>query len=241
MPRFARLLALLVALLPSCSGTETGNPTPPGKLSLGLRSSDESQVALGMGTAPLVVDGYFQVLGTLAYQKCPAGSDEIVSLLEATRTPVELTSGAGLSVEHDLPEGDYCGAWMAALTAVKGDAVPDGLLSDRLLITGVREDGTPFEVHTDADLRIKLRVATPLPRRDGRVSAVLALDVAAPLATLDIAGAVPDADGTVRIFQRMRDGTLTAEFGAALLASGVLFDDLDDNGRFDAGEPQIAP
>lgn len=244
-----RRLTALVRTLPaffafligasSCSGTETGNPTvpvQPAKLAAITYSNDGS---IGIGGGPLTVDGFFQVLDTLALQDCPENAETALNLLDGP-TPLDLTGSDGLP-STTVPARDYCGVWLRSIPAEPGLSVPAPLIGDTILLTGVREDGARFEIVSDVEIDRQIRTAQPIPLVDGGIAALMAFDVGIILVDSPLDATPPDADGVVRISLRAADGTLTQEFARAVAASLSLVLDENGNGAFDPGELRLGP
>jgi hypothetical protein len=213
----------LGSLLTGCegTGTETGNPKPPGiELRFTAYSSEFGRVAIGRTGPGLSVEHAFVTLERLELLPCsPSGSsvDLAVGELELTERPQPL-----LVVESD--ETDFCRARVRL-------APKSGARS--AFIAGTRADGARFELESKVDVTVELAsdAQTPFPSR----RLLLAFNLAQWLDGVGVETA--DIDSGLVSIDATHQPDLLAKFDARAPLAPALYDDADGNGQL-AGDNQ---
>jgi len=240
--RVVAALATCVVVGAGCAGTEVGNPVEESQLALTARSSDPD-VRLGesdAGAAGTTIDDIWVVLGDLRFVEdddCSSDRDTRVTV----RGPIvaEISQGTELLTAL-LADSQYCRVRVPLdrATSLDGD-VPAELDGHSLLLTGHRADGVPFRIRSRDKRELELRSrGAPFGLGEGSRSMIMAFDAGAWLHGIDLASAVPNAQGEVLIDQGS-ERALLATFEANLADSLALFRDVDADGALDASDLEV--
>jgi len=222
--------ALLLAVLPACSSTETGNPGSGSKLTFQTKSVSPGSVMVGDATSELDVGAVWLSLNSVTLSPCDGGAPGALLgdwVVDATANPTTAVV---------VPAGSYCGLELVVGPAPSLPAsAPAALQGQSALVVGKRRDGVVFRVQSSATTSIALGnngYPLVLPH-----SALLVVDVAMLLGNVGIAGFTPNAANEVDIeITHYRDPT--QKFEANLAKAITLHDDVNGNLRLDPNELQ---
>jgi len=234
------LLAVLVAvaLVASCTASETGNPVAERKMTLLARSSDDAVMLLD----PVVDDGVsieqaWIVLDDIRFEsgaQCDDGDENeadipgpiIVDLIDRP-DPFELA----------LPDAAYC---RVRVRFDRAEALPAGAPSEledaAIVLRGTRADGARFVIRSRREPEAEVRSRDePFQLTHATASLILAFDIGRWLQGVDLEGAEPNADGVIQIDDDHDDDRLE-RFETNVEAAMDLFDDHDHDGSLDDDE-----
>lgn len=227
--------SLVVAML-ACTGTETGNPSFRGQAALTARTSDPTVAVIGGPSGGgAVVSSVWVSLGEIALGRCTSTDED---LAVAGPVAIELAPEAELHA-IEVRENSWChlDAPFAVVTAPLPVGAPAELAGRTAVIAGERADGVAFRVlaRREASVRLKTSDASPLPVSSEQPSVLIAYDVAAWLAGVDLTSATVGPDGSITI-DETSNATLLATIEAQLAAAVTLHVDSDGDGRLDPEE-----
>ena len=222
--------AMMVPLLGSCTGSETGNPSATASLRLGVRTTDASIAAVGETGDAIRVQELWLVIASIAATPCAAGATEV----PISQDPIGAELVPGLDVGR-LPIGEYCGLHLVLAPSTLSE-LPVGIPTApaTIAILGTQADELPFAILSATPLDLSIAGAAFTVGEDHTL--LLVLDVAAWLrdAVLDSATVV---DGLALLDGR-EHASVTATFETQLTAT--LHDDLNADGHVDADEAALA-
>lgn len=232
MDRRLAMIALVAAFASSgCLGTETGNP--PFTAGLVARSTS-LDVGLPSDPASITVESAW--LSVADVRSILGDACDHVSDPHDADVVGDVVDGVSLA---GLPDEPTCGLHVTfAVRDAPVEGAPDGLLGRAIFITGQRADGAPFELSSDHAMAIDVAATAPFSLDPMSGGVVMAFDVAAWLAALDLSSVPLDADGVARI------GPIdpaVSDLEAGFAASVALFEDLDGDGVLDAAEESRGP
>lgn len=233
-------LAMALAMLGACAGTEVGNPATdaePLTIALSARSSDPGVAFEDASDVAVVVDELWVTLGDLRFvldDDCASDRDSRFTLPGPT---VAELSHSLERLEADLPDADYCRLRVSLERASADDPdVPEQLVGYSALLRGHRSDGVGFLIRTRDKPDLVLRSMDEPFRLHGDDSPlVLGFDAAAWLNDIDLSGLEPDGAGEI-VIDPDHETTLLRLFETNLRASLGLYRDLDRNGAIDDRE-----
>ncbi len=223
-----------LSVLLACAPTETGNPARA-TMALVAHSSDLERVALADGSG-LVVDEAWVGLGDVRFvlaAECDApGETEVqlegpfvAALLDPTVRAFEAATD------------QYCRVRVPMRRAEVGG--PPELVDHSLLVRGRLADGTLLELRSRVERELDVRADGPPFRLDSTRRFLLSFDVARWLGELDLASALPDPDGVIRISEDS-NRELWDLFEERLRVSLELYDDRDGDGRRSTDDSRLA-
>ena len=219
-----RALFVLVVLVASCTGTETGNPSLTGQMAVVGRSSMPLRVGLPGDTAPILVDRLevnVEAIDLIAASECEGGA----------AGPVEL---AGLGVIDLLdPAGTY------AMTVSEDAYCAVRIETAFLGVAGTNRDGPPFFLMMTAPRTIELPAADALFLFDAEHTDFLTtVDAAVLLETADLGAAVAGPDGSANL-AAPENAAIGMAVAAAFDTAAALHRDHDGDGELDAEDVPI--
>lgn len=236
-------LAGLVAVgAAGCAGTETGNPFQV-ELRADAHSSDPAAVAVGAGGAVVVTEAWL----ALDLVRWSPSFDCVGLVAEGVAefgTADHAAGGSTLSV-FDLPEGDYCRAYLPFVRAAAPlpEGAPPELEGSTIVLTGeLTASGTPFRLVSRLEQTVDVHALSALGGRFAlaadQPALFLGFDVARWFAAVDLAGAEIDGEGVAVIDGSSNTGLLNA-FEADMAAGIELYRDLDRDGAVDAPDDEL--
>lgn len=221
---------LLLALLPACAGTETGNPSiQESSLTLRARSRDASVVTIGSGSGRVRVDAAWMALGAVGLSPCDAEPREVLAPVE--QDVVAPPEPRAFERDRDA----YCAlsSQHARAPATLPNGAPPELADRSLVVIGRRGDDVAFRLGSAAVVPFTLSAAPPgFAVDDQNHSLILAFDLAAWFANVDLDGIVVDPGDSIRVNATENPDQLAA-FEAAIAGSASLHHDLDGDGLLD--------
>lgn len=236
----SRRLPWVLCLAVACtSGTETGNPFRA-ELSTTAHSTDPAIATVGDG-ASISVDSAWISLGDVTFWAagvCDDPAHQEVALVG----PSVVDLVPAVSYEEFDPMRDlYCRVEvpMQIATAAPAEA-PVELEGNALVVTGTRADGDPFVVVSHATPLLDIRgPMDELVLDETRSTLLVAFDVAAWFAGVDLAAIAPDGAGVVRLDETTHPSVL-ATFESNVAHSADLHHDANGNGHVEPGEERVA-
>ncbi len=224
-----RLLPLLTLI--GCV-TETGNPELNVELRVSGTSTDE-RVAVD-AVPELEVLGAYVIVDDVRLVEAE-GCDTPTEIEHEAEGPfpVDLLATPTL-VEIPAVSTEYC-RLRVRLDRADGtpSGFPSGMDDHAVYIEGTRADGVPFVLRSREKFEVDLRSeSAPFSVEEGREQLVLAFDLGGWLAGLDLAGASPGGDGTVRVDEDNNESILE-DFEERVEGMLELYEDDDGDGEVD--------
>lgn len=229
-------LALALAPVWAACVTETGNP----ELDVQLRASATSSTARVAVSAPaLTVDAAWVVIDDVRLvegELCDAAGEVEHTAVGPFETDLLAASPAAITIPAQAT--DYCRLRVRLDKADGVDAAPAGLDDHSVYLAGSRADGARFEIRSRSGFEVDLRSrGEPFPLAEGADQLLLAFDLGAWLAPVDLEGATPE-DGVIRVDEDHERDLLDA-FEAGVEAAMELYSDGGD-GRLDDDDALLA-
>lgn len=184
----------------ACVGTETGNPVAQQSLALETRSSSPDVSTDTRADASLHVSSAWISLGDLRFVEssdCEHGA--------GTRVDIDGPIAVELVEEHKqldlhLTAAKYCRVRLRMDKAKDIAGAPSELEDHSIVVNGTRADGVSFSLRSKRNYALDLRARDDaFEVADAASDMILAFDLSAWLAGVDLAAALPNAAGVIAI------------------------------------------
>jgi hypothetical protein len=174
----------------------------------------------------------------IEYETC--SGDQTTASVVAEPQAIDLLSASARDVSAQLGNEEYCQAHVYLARAADLPAEAPALLDNAtVLVTGRRTDGAEFEIVGNFSEHFDPATSGPALNAQASPALLLGVDVGRLLATIDVDGAAPQADGVVRFeFSDASGGE--GPLADALNSAWSLHFDANDNARIDADEPDVS-